>query len=141
MYFLTWLATFNPYPFRIKIIEPTFERLNFLGSYLSRPFEPKEESHKAWNEVHGVASLWINLNEDVGGEERLLYPLPAIAPALFHALCGAIDGVAGLPETFGQFLFLAGLGINYQPGKLDFLAGGMGFRCWRWSGLHEVLVA
>ena len=141
MYFLTLSVTFNRYPFGIKIIEPTFERLNLFGSNLSGPFKPEEEAHEAWDEVYGIAALRINLYEDVGGEERLLYPLPAVAPALFHALGWTIDGVARLLEAFGQFLFLAGLRVYHQPRKLGFLAGGMGFRCWRWSGLHGTLVA
>ena len=141
MYFLTLSVTFNRYPFGIKIIEPTLEGFNFFGSYLSGPFEPKQEAHKAWDKVHGIAAFRIDLNEDVGGEERLFYPLPAVAPALLHALGGTIDGVAGLLKAFGQFLFLAGLGVYHQPGKLGFPAGGMGFRCWRWSGLHGMRVA
>ena len=141
MYFLTWLVTFNRYPFGIKIIEPTFEHLNLLGSNLRRSLEPEKEAHEAWNEVHGIAAFRIDLNEDVGGEKWLLYPLPAVAPALFRALSGTVDRIADLLEAFGQFLFLAGFGVNHQPGKLGFLAGGVGFRCGRWSGLHGVLMA
>ena len=140
MYFLTWSVTFNRDPFRIKIIEPALEGFNLFGSNLSRAFEPEKEAHKAWDEVNGVSALRIDLNENVGSKERLLYPLPAVAPALFDALCGTVDRVAGLLEAFGQLLFLAGLGVYNQPGKLGFLAGGMGFRCGRWSGLHGMLV-
>ena len=141
MYFLTWSVTFNRYPFGIKIIEPTFECLDLLGAHLSGSLEPEEETHEAWDEIHGVAALRIDLNEDMGGKERLLNPLPAVAPALFHALGWTVDRVAGLLEAFGQFLFLAGLGVNHQPRKLGFLAGGMVFRCGRWSGLHGMIVA
>ena len=140
MYFLTWSIRFNHDPFGFKIIEPALEGFNFFGSYPSGPFEPEKEAHEAWDEVNRITAFRINLNEDVGGEERLFYPLPTVAPALFHALGGTIDRVAGLLEAFGQVLFLAGLGVNHQPGKLVFLAGGMGFLDWRWSGLHGVLV-
>ena len=105
------------------VVKPALERFNFLGAHLSRPFEPEEEANKTWNEVNGIAAFRIDLNENMGGEERLLYPLPAVAPALFHALGGTVDGVAGLLEAFGQFLFLAGLGVNHQPGELLELPG------------------
>ena len=117
------------------VVEPTLEGFNFFGSNLCGPFEPEEEANKAWDEVHGIAALRVDLNEDVGGEERLLNPLPAVAPALFHALGGTVDGVAGLMKAFGQFLFLPGLGVNHQPGELLGLPGWRRF--WRRSVRHR----
>ena len=52
----------------------------------------------------------------MAGEQGLINPLPAVAPAFFDALGGAIGLIAHLGEAFGQFLLLPRFGVNNKPG-------------------------
>ncbi len=99
----------------VKVVEPTFESVDFGFANLGGALVPEQEAHEARREVYRIAALWLNVDEDVAAEQGLVDPLGAVAPAALDALRGAVDREALGGELVGQLFFPAGLGVNHQP--------------------------